>query len=178
MAKKKRKTKALKRGNKVTAGLLVSDRVQLKDVRLISCKCDQTPEATLGKKSYNIEYSTEVQVDRRNGYIIVTAKFHFEAFTEGKTQKPVILIDAAFLLVYKIENFEGLTQKGFEQFANLNGIYNAWPYWREFVQNTVTRMGLPSLSIPVFRIVKPPKEKTIKRKVGKKKVLKKDVSKK
>ncbi len=178
MAKKKVKTKALKRGNKTTAGLLVSDRVQLKDVRLISCKCDQIPEATLGKKLYNINYSTEVQVDKKNGYIIVTAKFHFEAFTESKTQKPVILIDASFLLAYKIENFEGLTQKGFEQFANLNGIYNAWPYWREFIQNAVTRMGLPSLSIPVFRIVEPPKEKTIKRKLGKKKVKKKTVSKK
>ncbi|MBW8041459.1 MAG: hypothetical protein FVQ85_15880 [Planctomycetes bacterium] len=178
MAKKKVKTKALKRGNKVTAGLLVSDRVQLKDVRLISCKCDQTPEATLGKKSYNIDYSTEVLADKANGYIIVTAKFHFEAFAESRTRKPVILIDASFLLAYKIENFEGLTQEGFEQFANLNGIYNAWPYWREFVQNTVTRMGLPSLSIPVFRIVEPPKEKTIRRKVGKKKVKKKTVSKK
>jgi preprotein translocase subunit SecB len=178
MTKKKRKTKALKGVNKVAAGLLVSDRVQLKDVRLISCKCDQTPEATLGKKSYKIDYSTEVQVDKRNGYVIVTTKFHFEAFTESKTQKPVILIDASFLLAYKIENFEGLSQKGFKQFANLNGIYNAWPYWREFVQNTVTRMGLPSLSIPVFRIVEPPKEKTIKRKVGKKKVTNKTVSKK
>ena len=178
MTKKKRKTKALKGVNKVAAGLLVSDRVQLKDVRLISCKCDQTPEATLGKKSYNIDYSTEVQVDKGNGYIIVTAKFHFEAFAESRTQKPVILIDASFLLAYKVEHFEGLTQKGFKQFANLNGIYNAWPYWREFVQNTVTRMGLPSLSIPVFRIVEPPKAKTIKRKVGKKKVKNKIVSKK
>jgi preprotein translocase subunit SecB len=177
MAKKKVKTKALKRKNKIAAGLLVSDRVQLKDVRLIGCKCDQMPEATLGKKAYNINYSTDVQVDKKKGYIIVTAKFHFEAFTESKTQKPVILIDASFLLAYKIENFEGLTQKGFEQFANLNGIYNAWPYWREFVQNTVTRMGLPSLSIPVFRIVEPPKEKTIKRKVRKKKVTNKTVSK-
>ena len=177
MAKKKVKTKAFKRESKFTAGLLVSGRVQLKDVRLISCKCDQTPEATLGKKAYNIDYSTEVQVDKKNGYIIVTVKFHFEAFTESKTQKPVILIDASFLLAYKIEDFEGLTQKGFEQFANLNGIYNAWPYWREFVQNTVTRMGLPSLSIPVFRIVKTPKEETIKQKLAKKKVTSKTVSK-
>ncbi len=169
MAKKKVKTKALKRENKVAVGLLVSDRVQLKDVRLISCKCDQTPEATLGKKAYDIKHSTEVQVDKKNGYVIVTAKFHFEAFTESKTQKPVIFIDASFLLAYKIENFEGLTQKGFEQFANLNGIYNAWPYWREFVQNTVTRMGLPSLTIPVFRIVQSTAKKSVKKKVVRKK---------
>ena len=178
MAKTKAKTQVMNKEKKFSAGLLVSDRVQLKDVRLISCKCDQTPEATLGKKSYNIHYSTEVQVDKKTGYIIVTAKFHFEAFTEGKTQKPVILIDATFLLAYKIESFEGLTQKGFEQFANLNGIYNAWPYWREFVQNTVTRMGLPSLSIPVFRIVKPTTKKNDGKNTERKKTSKKTTSKK
>ncbi len=158
MAKRKAKTK-------VAEGLLVSDRVQLKDVRLISCKCDQIPEATLGKKAYDIDYSTEVQIDKKNGYVIVTAKFNFEAFSESKTQKPVILMDASFLLAYKIENFEGLTQRGFEQFANLNGIYNAWPYWREFVQNMIARMGLPSLTIPVFRIVRSTAKKSVKKTV-------------
>jgi len=172
MAKKKVKNKVLKSENKVPDGLLVSDRVQLKDVRLISCKCHQIPEATLGKKAYEINYSTEVQVDKKNGYVIVTAKFHFEAFSESKTQKPVILMDASFLLAYKIENFEGLTQKGFEQFANINGIYNAWPYWREYVQNIIARMGLPSLTIPVFRIVQSPAKKSVKKKVVRKKTKK------
>jgi len=162
MAKRKAKTK-------VAEGLLVSDRVQLKDVRLISCKCDQIPEATLGKKAYDIDYSTEVQIDKKNGYVIVTAKFNFEAFSESKTQKPVVLMDASFLLAYKIENFEGLTQRGFEQFANLNGIYNAWPYWREFVQNMIARMGLPSLTIPVFRIVQSTAKKSVKKTVIRKK---------
>jgi len=179
MAKKKVKTNVVKRENKIKAGLLVSDRVELKDVRLIGSKCDQIPEATLGKKTFAIDHSTEVQVDRKSGYIIVIAKFHFKAFAESKVakskvQKPVVVIEASFLLAYKIENFEGLTQEGFEQFANLNGIYNAWPYWREFVQNTIVRMGLPSLSIPVFRIVEPAEEKVS----SQEKVSKKIVSKK
>ena len=178
MAKKKVKTNIVKRENKLKAGLLVSDRVQLKDVRLTSSKCDQIPEATLGEKTYDIDYSAEVQVDRKSGYIIVIAKFHFKAFAKSKTQKPVVVIEASFLLAYKIENFEGLTQKGFEQFANLNGIYNAWPYWREFVQNSIVRMGLPSLSIPVFRIVEPPKDKTTKKKTAGKRTTKRTRSKK
>jgi len=37
-------------------------------------------------------------------------------------------------------------------FARTNGIYNAWPYWREFVQNMIARMNLPPLVIPVFRL--------------------------
>lgn len=177
MTRKKANTKVAKRKDKFNAALLVSDRVQLKDVRLAGSKCDQTPGSMSGKKTYNIDYSTEVQVDRKSSYIVVIAKFHFEAFVESKTRQPVILIDASFLLSYKIENFEGLTQKGFEQFAKLNGIYNAWPYWREFVQNTIVRMGLPPLSIPVFRIVEPPDKKTVKRKGAKERVTKKSVSK-
>jgi len=167
MAKKKQKTKDVTTKGEFP-GLMVSDRVELKDVRLISSKCSQTPEATIGKKTYNINYSAKVHKDKKNGYIIVIPEFHFEAFGEKKTKEPIIVIDASFVLTYKINNFQGLTQKGFEQFANLNGIYNAWPYWREFVQNTIARMGLSPLSIPVFRIVEPHKEKVPKKKVTEK----------
>jgi hypothetical protein len=107
MAKKKVKKRASRSKEKLDAGLLVSERVQLKDVRMVSSKCDQSPGATSGKKIYDIDYSTEVQVDRKSGYVVVIAKFHFEAFTESKTSQPVILIDASFLLSYEIENFEG-----------------------------------------------------------------------
>ncbi len=167
MAGKKKKTKNVKT-KRAFPGLMVSDRVELKDVRLIGSKCSLTPEATMGKKTYNIDYSTKVHKDEKNGYLIVIPEFHFEAFRESKTQKPDIIIDASFVLTYKIDSFKGLTQKGFEQFANLNGIYNAWPYWRELVQNTIARMGLSSLTIPVFRIVGPPTEKVSKGKMTKK----------
>ena len=152
------KKKVVKRGNRkpgVSPGLLVSDRVQIGDVRLISCGCEQKPAATAGKKSYDITTSTDVQSDKSRGLIVVIVKFHFAASVEERTQEPALTIDASFVLTYQIDRFDGLTQEGFEQFANLNGVYNAWPYWREFVQNTIGRMGLPPLTIPVFRIVEP-----------------------
>jgi preprotein translocase subunit SecB len=34
----------------------------------------------------------------------------------------------------------------------LNGVFHVWPYWREMVQNTLARMGLPPLILPVFRV--------------------------
>jgi len=156
------KKKVLKRERKkpISPGLLVSGRVQIRDVRLINCKCDQKPVATAGKKSYNIATSTDVQLDKDHGFIVVIAKFHFEAIVEKKSREPAMTIDASFVLTYRIESFEGLTREGFKQLANLNGIYNAWPYWREFVQNMIGRMGLPPLTMPVFRIVQtPPKAK-------------------
>jgi preprotein translocase subunit SecB len=150
--------KVVKRGKGrpgVSPGLQVSDRVQIKDVRLISCGCEQKPVATTGKKNYDITTSTEVQSDENRGLVVVIVKFHFGASVGEKAEEPALTIDASFVLTYEVDNFDGLTQEGFKQFANLNGVYNAWPYWREFVQNMIGRMALPPLTIPVFRIVEP-----------------------
>lgn len=169
------KKKVVKRGRKkpsVSPGLLVSDRVQIRDVRLMSCSCKQMPAAMSGKKSYDITSSTDVQLNEDQGFIVVIAKFHFEASIGKKSQQPVLTMDASFVLTYQIDRFEGLTEEGFEQFANLNGIYNAWPYWREFVQNMIGRMGLPPLTIPVFRIVQSSPKAKARRKTKKRKAKK------
>ena len=60
-------------------------------------------------------------------------------------------IECSFLLTYSAPSVGDLTPGNLEAFAQINGIFNAWPYWREFVQNMAARMGLPQLVIPVFR---------------------------
>lgn len=35
-----------------------------------------------------------------------------------------------------------------------NAVHNAWPYWREFVQSTCARAGIPVVEIPPFRLPK------------------------
>ena len=165
MAKKKsQSTKNTKRKQAAPPpGLLVSERVQLQDVRLWQCACEQREEAHVdGKKRYKITHSARIEVDKANGRICVWPKFHFEAFNEDQDQA-VITVNATFLLIYSINCCAGLVQRGYQQFANMNGIYNAWPYWREFVQATIARMGLPALVLPVFRIMEPGKRQTKKR---------------
>ncbi len=55
-------------------------------------------------------------------------------------------------------------RKSSPPFASLNGVFNAWPYFREFLQSATTRMGLPQFVLPVFRIRK---ADLARRKVGK-----------
>lgn len=53
-------------------------------------------------------------------------------------------------LDYKVRDatlFQKLTEEDCNQFAELNGVYNAWPYLREFCQSASLRMGLP---VPVM----------------------------
>ncbi len=163
MAATKQKSMSKKRLDS-NAGLMVSTRVQLTDVRLTGCECEQKPPAGKGKRFYNISTSAKASPDAEGSRLVVTTDFRLEAFLDENDPKPVLAIRASFLLIYEVRDFEGLTEEGFQQFADLNGVFNAWPYWREFVQNTVGRMGLPPLIIPVFRVISPSKEHRSKKK--------------
>ena len=168
---KKSKTKSLsKKPIDYKLAASVSERVRIETVRLISSNCYQSPAASSGKKRIDIKYTVKTQAERKSGYLFVLPEFKLEAFTaEDSEDQPSVFVEATFVLLYRAETLQGLTKKNFDSFGNSNGVYNAWPYWREFVQNTIARMGLPPLTIPVFRLVpmkqtKPPRRK---RKTGK-----------
>ena len=141
----------------------VSDRVEIRDVRLAASAARQKPIAADAALEVRFSQEVETQVNRKDNLVIVIPKFTMEASTaEGETQEVAVLIEAEFLLLYKIKDCGGLTKDHFDSFGRINGVYNAWPYWREFVQNTIARMGLPAFTIPVYRIVTPkqsPKKK-------------------
>ena len=59
-------------------------------------------------------------------------------------------IEGEFLLDYRISAFEEISDEQVAAFGKMNGIYNAWPYWREYVQSMTARMGFPALTLPVL----------------------------
>lgn len=131
----------------------VAQRVQIQDVRLIRCACYLEPEGVSGKKIYEIEQQpTTVETNEESCRIFVFPTFDLKAHQEGRPGKVTLDISASFLLVYKASCLKDLSQEAFQQFADVNGTYNAWPYWREFVQSTTTRMGMPPLVLEAFRI--------------------------
>ena len=144
----------------------VSDRVQLETVRLMSCDCKQTYLVGGGQKSFKTERTTESSVDEGTNRVFVLASFTLTTFETGTNdEKPFAVIKAVFLLVYQADSLLGITKNSVDLFGQTNGIYNAWPYWREYVQNTIVRMGLPPLTIPVFRLFNPKQPGTPKKKV-------------
>ncbi len=38
------------------------------------------------------------------------------------------------------------------EFAELNAPFNAWGYWREFVQSSLARLECPKYTLPLFRV--------------------------
>lgn len=168
--KTKKPIKRTQRQIDLELAIKVSNRVQLENVRLMSCSCNQNYLSGPGKKSFDIEKSVESSIDESTNRIFVLTKFALQTYEVGdSTKESLTEIEASFLLIYQADFSDDITENAVEQFGNTNGIYNAWPYWREYVQNTIVRMGLPSLTIPVFRIFAPKKAEPPKKKVVAKK---------
>lgn len=166
---KKEKAISMSKKDSIALGLTISDKVQIKDVRIIKSSFKQTPNATMGNKSVEIDNTANVEFDADNNVIFVIADFSLKAFVKH-VPKPAVSIHASFLLRYDFnDGFEKYPEEAFKSFAEMNGVFNAWPYWREFVQSATIRMGLPALTIPVFRIFEPKGTGQLPKKVVKKK---------
>lgn len=79
----------------------------------------------------------------------------------GKNARTVFKISASFHLVYELPSELKPDRSEILAFAQTNAVYNAWPYWREFVQSMTSRMNVPPLTLPLLRIG------TIDRKISK-----------
>ena len=99
----------------------------------------------VSKISYDIDYEV--------GKLRVLPSFVLNVASEaGSEDTSHLLIAASFALDYLIEPAAEFPDDSLQAFAATNGVFNAWPYWREYVQNTCVRMGLPAITVPVFRI--------------------------
>lgn len=79
----------------------------------------------------------------------------------GDEAQEQLEIVGVFLLSYRIreERQPQLLEEPIEvaasdltSFAHFNATFNAWPYWREFVQSITGRMGLPVVTIPILPV--------------------------
>jgi len=59
---------------------------------------------------------------------------------------------ATFEAEYQLVSIDDFDEDGMSHFLNRNVSHHVWPYWREFVQSTCSKMGIPEIVIP-FRII-------------------------
>lgn len=135
----------------------LSSRVQIENVRLLSSIVRLEPSEVKGQVIVTYSLAVEASLDGKHKGVLVFPRFKAKGEVKQKpAPKPVFTIEAAFLLAYRAGTLKGITKEACAAFGETNGIYNAWPYWREYVQNVTGRMGLPPLIVPLFRIGKSP----------------------
>jgi hypothetical protein len=151
------------------AAMRVSDRASLIGIRLINFSGSVKPFPVVEKHlCLHLNCTTKVEVDETNRRIAVLAKLNVAISRSQEQQKPSedsqppstpaadadLMVELA--IIYEVNSFEGLKGEDYISFANTSGVFHAWSYWREFVQNMSVRMGLPPVVLPLFRIVPVP----------------------
>lgn len=130
----------------------VAQRVEIEDFRLVKTSARQNLLPGPLPTVVNLSFSYRTDLDREGKRITVYPLFIFDATHHDSADALAPLhIEAEFLIRYTIKEMDGLTDENFKAFGELNGRYNGWPYWREYVHQMLSRMGLPSFLVPVWR---------------------------
>jgi hypothetical protein len=140
--------------NKMAAALSVAARIQIQSIRLVETSAKQSLAKDRLPTTMNMMVQASSEVDTKRHTLFVRVKFGLLGrYEESDTGEAPLHIKAEFLIVYNLTTAEGLTQENYEAFAELNGVHNGWPYWREYVQSVSARMGFPPIAIPVYRVL-------------------------
>jgi hypothetical protein len=77
----------------------------------------------------------------------------FVAVFEDEAQTQPYQVLATLRLVYALtESGAQLSDSDLTAFVHWNGVFNAWPYWREFLSSTLARAQLPQFVAPVMGV--------------------------
>lgn len=72
----------------------------------------------------------------------------------GPADDDDVRIAALYELTYELLEGADVDDEDFRHFAFYKATFNAWPYWRAHVQHAVAELGLPRMTVPVFRVRK------------------------
>lgn len=105
------------------------------------------------KKPFTIHMQRQVKTKRDGKALAIRIDWRLNLLPEdvqpGNASQPGIFIESSHHLSYTLQN-DAITADEIRAFAQVNAVMNAWPYWREFVQSTTSRLGLPPLTLPLI----------------------------
>ena len=127
--------------------------VEIEGVRLVEATAEtkvRSPADT-GAVDLLVNRTAEISERQDSKTFFVMAKMRAQLVPEQAKEEPRVSIETSFELQYRLPEGFRADPDTLTTFAQTNGIYNAWPYWREFVQSTFARMGLPPVVLPLLR---------------------------
>lgn len=134
----------------------VAERVEIQGVLVSQVEAKRGPDTDTRDDDFDVEIKIPqlgMSKDPEKGRFWVFLTFELSGTGKGEgVDETALSIKATFVVTYSLDSFEDLSEENFRAFAELNGIFNAWPYWRELVQSTTARMGLDQVVVPVYRV--------------------------
>jgi len=133
----------------------LQSRAEIQSVRLVDANVCCKIKLDEASFPLNLQLNfTPEETTLKDNRLSIPVSFCFKISGKDGTEAVVILcrLEAAYDLAEGFEpNNEEITA-----FKKGNAIFNCWPYFREYVQNSVTRMDYPAPTVPYLRLVPKP----------------------
>jgi hypothetical protein len=148
MAKKKRTQTAPETASPIDLTPLAR-QAQLADLRLLGSMCSV---ALKGAMPSELTQTVAAGAKRSLDGMALIARISLSLSGSNADGSDGLQIGATFGLTYNFPSLENMTDEMMNGFCRVIGLNNVWPYWREFVQSTMGRMGLPPFHVPLLKL--------------------------
>src|SRR3954471_22213240 len=124
--------------------------VQLENVRLVEAVAKTGVRSREEAGEALFHHSARAPHGIHDGVFYVLASLEVRVTSaQVEETKPSLHLKVEFELKYKVPSDFRASKAEVSNFAKVNAIYNAWPYFREYVHTTTQRMNLAPLILPV-----------------------------
>ena len=144
--KKNRTARAARRTNPKSVG------VRLVDIRLVNSHILQSIASGELPSNSKIDITVNVgtSASASEPYVLVRPRVVFSAwYDDAPSDDPAIIIDATFQLQYDLQT--ELTSD-ITELITQSSMLHSWPFFREYLQSQITRMGLPPILLPLLAL--------------------------
>ena len=122
-------------------------QVELQSIVLDSCSVKTNRDRLAGNMKLDIRNKMEYAIEEELS-AIVTAKYDL---TATKSTKKDFALKLGCIYRVTLTSEKPIIGEFMDIFINVNIHTNTWPYFREFVQSTLQRIGYPPFTLPFFK---------------------------
>ena len=130
----------------------VASRMRLRTITMIESNLIRNPLDDGGEGSLTCThgYKAEHKYNESDKTLVAHVSFMASGGRADVEDDELFKVEAAFVASYAFSDDEPIAPEAVDAFAKLNGVFNCWPFWREYLQSSTVRMGLPPLTLPLI----------------------------
>jgi hypothetical protein len=133
---------------------------ELKHVRLRGCIVRQQLRAGPLPEQVKLGERVQVGFGPENRFLSVEIELTLLARykdmpADTRPEDAALFISASYQLVYWLESAVDLDERQLAAFGEQIGLFNVWPYWREFVSSMTNRLEIQAFYVPLLSLVHP-----------------------
>ena len=133
----------------------VHQNAQISNVRLARAKVTTDRPEVAVKDLVSVSMAVKAkQVEGPAGQFLVEVSFRLAGSRKGDQSKrrTAFCVECTFEVAYQLRPEFTPTAEQAKAFKDGNAIFNCWPYCRQYVQETIQRIGYPPLVLPFLRV--------------------------